>query len=53
MQIGFRSGSRVAAFIEDLVFHIACKKIPHVSLLDGAPIKPTKPNGMKLELFFF
>ncbi|KAH9987690.1 nucleotide-diphospho-sugar transferase [Russula vinacea] len=43
----------VAAFEDDLAFHIARKKIPHVSLSDGASIKPTKPNGMKLELFVF
>jgi len=40
----------VAAFKDDLAFHTARKKIPHVSLPDGAPIKPAKPNGMKLEL---
>jgi UDP-N-acetylglucosamine/UDP-N-acetylgalactosamine diphosphorylase len=43
----------VAAFEDDLAFHIARKKIPHVSLSDGATVKPTKPNGMKLELFVF
>ena len=44
----------VAAFEDDLAFHIARKKIPHVSLQDdGAPVKPTKPNGMKLEMFVF
>jgi len=43
----------VSAFEEDLAFHIARKKIPHVSLTDGASIKPSKPNGMKLELFVF
>ncbi|KAI0297550.1 UDP-N-acetylglucosamine diphosphorylase [Multifurca ochricompacta] len=43
----------VAAFEDDLAFHIARKKIPHVSLPDGASVKPTKPNGMKLEMFVF
>ncbi|KAI0253210.1 UDP-N-acetylglucosamine diphosphorylase [Lactifluus subvellereus] len=43
----------VAAFEDDLAFHIARKKIPHASLPDGAPVKPTKPNGMKLEMFVF
>ena len=43
----------VAAFEDDLAFHIARKKIAHVSLPDGAPLKPTKPNGMKLEMFVF
>lgn len=43
----------VAAFEDDLAFHIARKKIPHVSLPDGELVKPTKPNGMKLEMFVF
>jgi len=43
----------VAGFEDELAFHIARKKIPHVSLPDGAPVKPTKPNGMKLEMFVF
>jgi UDP-N-acetylglucosamine/UDP-N-acetylgalactosamine diphosphorylase len=43
----------VAAFEDDLAFHIARKKIPHVVLPEGTPVKPTKPNGMKLEMFVF
>jgi len=43
----------VATFEDDLAFHIARKKIPHVSQPDGVPVKPTKPNGMKLEMFVF
>jgi UDP-N-acetylglucosamine/UDP-N-acetylgalactosamine diphosphorylase len=43
----------VERFEDDLAFHIARKKIPHVSLPDGASIKPSKPNGMKLEMFVF
>jgi UDP-N-acetylglucosamine/UDP-N-acetylgalactosamine diphosphorylase len=36
-----------------MAFHIARKKIPTVDLSTGEPIKPTTPNGMKLELFVF
>ncbi|KAH9958899.1 nucleotide-diphospho-sugar transferase, partial [Lactifluus volemus] len=43
----------VASFEDDLAFHIARKKIPHVALPDGTSVKPTKPNGMKLEMFVF
>ncbi|TFY73642.1 hypothetical protein EWM64_g10372 [Hericium alpestre] len=41
------------AFEEELAFHIARKKIPHVDLESGQGVKPAKPNGMKLELFVF
>lgn len=47
---GFLEG--VAAFEEDLAFHIARKKIPYVDE-KGATVKPGKPNGMKLEMFVF
>jgi len=43
----------VAKFEEDLAFHIARKKIPHVELPTGTPVKPSTPNGMKLEMFVF
>ena len=43
----------VSKFEEDLAFHIARKKIPHVDLSSGAAIKPSTPNGMKLEMFVF
>ena len=36
-----------------MAFHIARKKIPHVDLETGESVKPSKPNGMKLELFVF
>jgi UDP-N-acetylglucosamine/UDP-N-acetylgalactosamine diphosphorylase len=44
--------NKVEAFEDELAFHIARKKIPHVNDA-GDFIKPSKPNGMKLELFVF
>ncbi|KAG1904750.1 nucleotide-diphospho-sugar transferase [Suillus fuscotomentosus] len=43
----------VKSFEDDLAFHIARKKIPTVDLKTGKAIKPSEPNGMKLELFVF
>ncbi|KIY51308.1 nucleotide-diphospho-sugar transferase [Fistulina hepatica ATCC 64428] len=43
----------VESFEEDLAFHIAYKKIPYVDMVSGERVKPTKPNGMKLEMFVF
>ncbi|KAH7910926.1 nucleotide-diphospho-sugar transferase [Hygrophoropsis aurantiaca] len=43
----------VESFEDDLAFHIARKKIPTIDLTTGELIKPTKPNGMKLEMFIF
>ncbi|KAJ3732000.1 UDP-N-acetylglucosamine diphosphorylase [Lentinula guzmanii] len=43
----------VQDFEEQMTFHIARKKIPHVDLATGQIVKPTKPNGMKLEMFVF
>lgn len=40
-------------FEDELAFHIARKKIPHVDLSSGETVKPSKPNGMKLEMFVF
>ncbi|CAE6512697.1 unnamed protein product [Rhizoctonia solani] len=64
-QLSFRAGNianhfyttaflnRVAEFEEQMAFHIARKKIPHVDIKTGESLKPSKPNGMKLELFVF
>ncbi|KIK07267.1 hypothetical protein K443DRAFT_673533 [Laccaria amethystina LaAM-08-1] len=45
--------NEVETFEEELAFHIARKKIPYVNLETGQSVKPTKPNGMKLERFVF
>lgn len=44
---------KVESFEDQMAFHIARKKIPHVGTETGQLVKPTKPNGMKLELFVF
>lgn len=36
-----------------LTYHVAKKKIPCVDMKDGSAIKPSSPNGIKLELFVF
>ncbi|CBQ73291.1 probable UDP-N-acetylglucosamine pyrophosphorylase [Sporisorium reilianum SRZ2] len=43
----------VPAFEPEMAFHIARKKIPTVDLATGEAVKPSTPNGMKLELFVF
>lgn len=43
----------VPAFEPEMAFHIARKKIPTIDLASGQAVKPSTPNGMKLELFVF
>ncbi len=43
----------IEAMESRMAFHIARKKIPTLDLGSGEPIKPSSPNGMKLELFVF
>jgi UDP-N-acetylglucosamine/UDP-N-acetylgalactosamine diphosphorylase len=43
----------VETFEDQLAYHIARKKIPYADLDSAQLVKPTKPNGMKLELFVF
>ena len=45
--------NRVESFENELAFHIARKKIPHVNLETAESVKPSKLNGMKLEMFVF
>ncbi|CAG8583838.1 11123_t:CDS:2 [Dentiscutata erythropus] len=44
---------RVESFESELEYHIANKKIKHIDINTGELIAPSKPNGMKLELFVF
>lgn len=64
-ELRFRAGSIAlhairVDFVEDLnrhgfklPFHRAEKKVPCIDLETGAPIKPEKPNAVKLETFVF
>jgi len=45
--------NEIESFEDELPFHIARKKIPHVDMTSGELVKPSKPNGMKLEMFVF
>lgn len=43
----------IESFESQMAYHVAHKKIPHVDLSKKELVKPTKPNGIKLELFIF
>jgi len=45
--------NRVESFENELEYHMAKKKIKHTDITSGEFISPSKPNGMKLELFVF
>src|SRR5581483_4431606 len=45
--------NRIESFEDELEYHIAKKKIKHTDITTGEFISPSKPNGMKLELFVF
>jgi len=42
-----------STFESKLEFHIARKKIKHIDFQNNEIVAPTKPNGIKLELFIF
>lgn len=44
---------RIAHGAGALPLHHAAKKVPHVSVPDGAVVEPTSPNAVKLETFIF
>ena len=44
---------RVPSFEAEMAYHIARKKIPTIDAKSGEQVKPSTPNGMKLELFIF
>jgi len=43
----------IESFESELAYHVAHKKIPHIDLTSKQLIKPSQPNGIKLELFIF